>query len=159
MKRNGLVYHYTTGTNLQKILRTGAILPATEHIPPGERGVVWFSSNLDYEPTAIKGLIVNGRRCGLNIEETEKYGGGLARIGVRRMDVPYDWQSLKQVARLKISKGLEIAARRLGSNVCFFYVSLEPVTADKWVSVELRDPQTKEWIDIQMWNARYAKIA
>lgn len=159
MKRDLVVYHYTAADNLAKILRTGAILPATACIPQGERGVVWFSSNRDYEPTAVKGIIVDGTQRGLSIEETEEYGGGLARIAVRRADVPYDWHLLKQIARLKFAKELAISARQHGSNTCFFYGSLEPITSDLWVSIELRDPHTKEWIGIEQWNALFAESA
>lgn len=78
-----MLYHYTIGIRMKNILAEGVIRPATAHVPKGERAVVWFSANPQWEETANK-LWDDGsgnlRR--LNKEETRNLGDGLYRIAV-----------------------------------------------------------------------------
>jgi hypothetical protein len=54
-------WHYTTGQKFRMIVADGEIKPAVAGVPPGEQPIVWFSTALDWEPTANKsGLSADG---------------------------------------------------------------------------------------------------
>jgi len=50
-----LLWHYTKGVHLAKILADGFIRPATAFVDPGEKPIVWFSTDQHWEPTAAPG--------------------------------------------------------------------------------------------------------
>src|SRR5438093_9709142 len=76
------IWHYTVGYHTESILKDKMLKPSTEGVPPGERPVVWFTTNPGWEPTATKAMIENGRRVSLTKERTEEECGGLFRIEV-----------------------------------------------------------------------------
>jgi hypothetical protein len=93
--RSGLKWHYTTGTCFLQITEEGYIQPATAYIAPGERPIVWFSTNPIWEPTACKGVPVPGglSRTG-TFEETYERGRGLVRFGVAASTAPHAFRAL-----------------------------------------------------------------
>ena len=64
-----MVWHYTILDAFRSILRDGFIKPATQFVPPGERPVVWFSSNPVWENSAAKGVTEGGRRRTATFDE------------------------------------------------------------------------------------------
>lgn len=74
-----MVWHYTTGHNLQTIIDDGYLDPKAS-VTNGERPILWFSSNQHYEPTAAKAT----ERGKLTPQQTHDMGGGTVRFGVLR---------------------------------------------------------------------------
>lgn len=48
------VHHYTVGSRLGAILASGELRPSSVDLEAGERPVLWFSSNRNWEETATK---------------------------------------------------------------------------------------------------------
>ena len=102
-------WHYTMGIKLRSIMEDGVIKPATARVPQGEKPVVWFSTNQEWEPTANKswqnsdGQIMIGDK-----DKTAELGLGLVRIGVEPDTAPYDWHTIKKASGMsgKMANGL-----------------------------------------------------
>jgi len=131
-------WHYTTGRCFRGIVETAAILTedaTTDIIIDGIPGAVWFSTRLDFEPTALK------MDC-TSIEEMVRRHEGLVRFGVP-LNAAFllTWEQFKQrcTCRKKILKSLERVAAKRGSNVKNFRASLEPVTWEQWAAVDVYD--------------------
>ncbi len=133
-----LRYHYTVGQWIKAIIGEGIIRPATQWVPKGERPIVWFSSNPDWEQTANKGWLQNGVAITLTKEQTRKHAGGLFRIGVLNETAPYSWQKLRFLSKMHPAAAdrLEEDARERGSNPNEWYGTFHAVTRDKWLVVE-----------------------
>ena len=129
---------------LPTILRTQVILPATTGVPAGEKPVVWFSSRQDWEPSAAKGIIEDGRNHTLTFDEMVSFG--IARIGVDQSAAPYNWQQLCKRARIARRKDLEGAGIAMGSNPAYWYGVLKPVVLAKWQAIQKY--ADGEWIDL-----------
>ena len=115
---NNLAWHYTVYSYLDAIAETGALLPAKAFITKGEKPILWFSKNQEWEQTANK-MMQNeaGKVYALNKEETDHYGGGLIRFGVDQKKL-IPWPLLAKKARIpkEIQKGLEMTAAEKGGN-------------------------------------------
>lgn len=50
------IYHYTTGAHIHQILADGylKLTPSPERLFPGERPLVWLTTDTDMPPTALK---------------------------------------------------------------------------------------------------------
>jgi hypothetical protein len=127
-----LVWHYTTGDCFRGILTDMEIRPATALVAKGETPVVWFSTNQAFERSALKGLepTGGGPRRTATMDEMDRLGGGLFRIGVHKSIAPFDWWEFKRRSRIKegIAKGLVKAARQLGANPAEWRVAFGPVS-------------------------------
>ncbi len=146
------VWHYTVGQCLRSILDTLAITPATEGVPPGELPVVWLSAHPLWEPTANKGRKgPNGEIIRLSKEETAAYGEGLYRIEVSPEAAPYSWEDFRRLSGVssRLAKSLARIARQCGSNYHDWRISFEPITAEKWLSVEI-ETHTDQWMALPM---------
>lgn len=77
------VWHYTTCDRVDRIRAEGFLRPAVAFVPDHEAPVVWFSSNQDFEITALKrGRGPDGKLKALTLEEMAQRSGGLARFGL-----------------------------------------------------------------------------
>lgn len=140
-------YYYTTGQQLQEILRTGVI--AAKAIGK-ETACVWFSSNPEWEPAA--NLLVGdgrGRLVKASKAITYEIGGGLARIGVDEALAPHDW---KQFIRLSEAEPKTVAALRsmayeISARPSEWFFSFEPVPKPKWLRVQTLDWNSSTWFD------------
>ena len=133
-----LRYHYTVGQCIKAIIGEGIIRPATARVPKGERPIVWFSSNPDWEQTANKGWLQNRVAITLTKEQTRERAGGLFRIGVLNETAPYSWQQLRFLSKMHPAAAdrLEEVARERGSNPDEWYGTFHAVTDDKWLVVQ-----------------------
>ena len=131
-----IVWHYTTLGYFRSILRDGFIKPATEYVPPGERPVVWFSSNPVWENSAAKGVTERRKMRTLTFEE--HVGVGLVRIGVQSATAPYQWQEIKELSHMdaSVAQNLYNVAIAEGARPGEWYGTFDPVPRDAWISVE-----------------------
>jgi hypothetical protein len=55
-KETGYVWHYTVGTPLAEIARSGSLLPAAARTPDPRscEEILWFSRNQQWDPSAMK---------------------------------------------------------------------------------------------------------
>lgn len=148
------IWHYTVGVRLRSILRDKLIKPATAGVPAGERPVVWFTTNPEWEPTANKGVVRYGKTVWLTRAETEAEGGGLFRIEVAPETAPYGWEEFKRLSGIteREEKRLARRAREWGSDYHDWRVSFEPVGADKWARIETRNRDRWEEVPRDGWD-------
>jgi hypothetical protein len=133
-------WHYTTGQRFFQIVSDGEIRPATAFVPEGERTIVWFSTNEEWEPTANKAWIkADGSRVPQDRDGTAERGGGLVRIGVAPETAAYDWNALKQLSGMssKMASGLYRAAIDQRARPADWWGTFETVSRDKWKAVEV----------------------
>lgn len=132
-----ILWHYTTiETRLPAILRTGFLMPATDGVPQGERPVVWFSRQPEWEPTACKRWDWRKKR-GRSLDEIAHGHGGLARFGVDPSVAPHDWEAFRQLSGISAAaaNGLRESIRSglyagTGAKSSDWYVSFEPVPVE-----------------------------
>jgi hypothetical protein len=111
---------------------------------------VWFSTAPDWEPTATKSLVTaDGTLMPENRATTEKFGGGLARIGVSPETAPHDWRTLKELSGMsnKIAQRLYRAAIDCGSRPGHWWGTFDAVPRSKWIAVQVY--RNGEWIDVE----------
>jgi hypothetical protein len=137
-----MIWHYTVKQRLDLILSDRLIRPAIRYVDlEKEKPVVWFSSNQIWEETANKMWRDSSGLHPLNKEQTHNLAGGLARIGVSPETAPHTWSDFKRLSGVESEKAQELyqAAITLGGTPSEWFVSLEPVSAEKWLAVELYD--------------------
>jgi len=162
-----IVWHYTVIAKLEEIEKDKLIQLASAGWTKDERLAVWFSANPLWENTVAKvfksdgtpaslqehWLLSHGQEAMVHDEDT----GAIrmehvvapefqpARIGVAVATAPYRWDDFKRLSGVspKIARGLYQKALSLGARPGEWYVSFEPVPAEKWLSVQLYDG--KEW--------------
>jgi hypothetical protein len=138
-----LVWHYTTGANLDLILRSGAIVPTTAKVPPHEKPVAWFSTSDEWEATATK-VPVPGK---LGQVMTAQAQGGLARIQVPTSAAPHRIQDLPWLAGTTPEDwlGLVLAGLELGADPGLWRFTLSPVPVPLFSAVESYDFAADRW--------------
>lgn len=174
-----IVWHYTSGRNLEKILRAGELLPAGKH--RGEKPAVWFTARQDWDPATalavdadpdLQRISVEGARIRQQHGEAAQYAylysmaeriapevvGYLARIGVAPETAPYTWDDIKRMrgVRPSVIRQVESDDRARGSNPADWRISFEPVPASKWIAVEVRSGRKgtdNEWRPLRAGNA------
>ena len=134
-----LAWHYTVGVWFAKIESAGVLRPATEFVEKRERPVVWFTTRDTFEPTAVKlWRRPDGTLERLSVEETERRGRGLFRIGIEP-DGLSTWDEWRKHSRVRptVADALERVAEDQGSDVSEWLVSFRPVPARDWKAVEV----------------------
>lgn len=133
-------WHYTTGRCLTQIKADRLIKCATRLISPEERPVVWFSTRLDWEPTATKAMLntETGAFRNCTIDEMLSLDGGMFRIGVDDSTAPHDWNAFKRLSGIRAgdAERLHKVALKEGSFSRDWFVSFEPVPQDLWIALE-----------------------
>jgi hypothetical protein len=125
-----MAWHYTIGQKAKLILESGELKPATTFIEAGEKPILWFSTNQDWEQTANKMLTLpDGTLRQLTMEETGAMGGGLFRFGMPSENL-IKWPRLAREANMrgKIQRSLEVVGLRQGADFREWCGSLEPVS-------------------------------
>ena len=144
-KQRRLLWHYTVGIYLDKILRDGMLLTeaktTAEELFRGQVGALWFSSNELWERTAGKGE-------SRTMQENHELYGGLVRFGVEPADDLLPWAKFRRVNGMsgKMAKGLARTGRAAGACPGEWYVSLKPVPKERWVAIEIWDGG--QWITV-----------
>jgi hypothetical protein len=151
-----IVWHYTVGAHLAKILKEGVIKPSTAFVPKNERTIVWFTTACEWDQTANKNVIHEGKLVYLNMEQTAEVGSGLCRIGVDELTAPYTWQELKELSGMsaRTAQGLYQAAIDKGSRPGHWRGTFDSVPSDKWLAVEVLEGGV--WVTHPEWEAAKA---
>ena len=150
----GLVWHYSNGLAIPKILEEGVIRLATAGIKPPERGVAWFSTNPIWEPSANRGNMLIKKQeyqpglisvatkdikvTKFDPDEMDKAFHGRFRIGIAPEHAPHDWKALKKLARIpkEIALSMETNDHAEWGNPAEWRGTLVPVTRSMWRTVE-----------------------
>jgi hypothetical protein len=145
-----LIWHYTVGMLLSRIVNEGIIRPATAFVEPDERKVVWFSKNQEWEETANKGLYdpATNTRTLFNKEETATRAGGLVRIGVLPEVAPLTWEDFKRLSGInpKMARALYQGAIQSGARPGEWRATFDLVPKEKWQAVEIwQDGKWSAW--------------
>src|ERR1700686_4598787 len=94
-----MFWHYTSSDHYVCIANDGLILPATTHVPVGERPIVWFSIEQLWEPTAAKGWRHPDGSCQLlTLDRMLEHNILPIRIGVDSTVALYRWSDLKSLS-------------------------------------------------------------
>lgn len=138
-----ILFHYTTGHALQKILSSGKLEPHSSMLIPSGRPILWFTSRAEWEQTA--NVIVTQpstlQPLPLGRAETAKNFGGLARIGIR--DDYRGLMKFNKTCKLALvdkahAKAIVRLGERLGSRpLDQWYGSLDAIPYSKDLAVEL----------------------
>jgi len=138
------LWHYTTAHKLGAILASGAIIPATAAIDPGESPVVWFSSRPTWEPTATK-CPAPGR---LGQILTAAAQGGLVRIAVRPEIAPYRFAHLPIVAGTQPSTCVRlcVAGIEMGGDPDDWHFATTPVRRADWIAIDRYRFEDDLWV-------------
>lgn len=133
-----ILWHYTCGIKIQSIISDGLIKQATAHIEPGEKPVVWFSSNKLWEPTASKATMRNNRLYRLTRDETEREASGLFRISVSKETAPHNWDDYVNLsgASSQMISLMKKNGYNQGSRISQWFFSFDPVPRSKWISFD-----------------------
>lgn len=165
-----MLWHYTVGDLILRIVETGTILRERETLAEGDaiqerlvgedlapsRPAVWFTTGGDWDPTADKSILANNgaRIVLLTTTGTEAVHGGLFRIGVDADVAPIGWTEFRRTSGETASRLNRLAksALRQGVAVNSWRVSWEPVPRAAWRTIERRD--AGKWKECsQPWNA------
>ena len=142
-KPTEIAWHYTIGRWSPKIFRDKYL--KLEEPLPGEKSLdeypcVWFSKSEDYEPTALKFIVRDGKRVGRcqNVQQQAKEHGGLLRIGVDSSRL----HPLKHVIKRRgLLDGLDQLIRigiEEGANPHRdWMVSYKPVKIQQWLKIQV----------------------
>src|SRR5438105_9367520 len=124
-----ILWHYTTGHNLVRIIEAGKILLAPTLMPTTQRSAVWFSFRTDWEPTANQILVRDGWVRRASLKEMVQENGFLARLGVRPSTASVDWDAYKKESGVsrKMAEALDAAGRTYGADPKHWHVSFDAV--------------------------------
>ena len=134
-----MVWHYTTAPSFAAIRKDGLIRPSTMYLTPGERPIVWFSSDPLWEHTVVKGVrAFDGSVIQLGMSGLLARGVGLIRIGVDPDTAPMTWPELKRHSRMpaKIARGLVRVANGWGASASKWRGTFDAVPTEKWQAIE-----------------------
>lgn len=83
--------------------------------------------------------------------------GGLYRIGVTRDVAPHNWDDFKRLsgASAKMTYYMRRTAYSVGARISEWFVTFEPVTRDKWVTIQ--EWNGKTWEELQIHTTEMEK--
>ena len=148
MKIETLAWHYTVGNHFLKIMESGYLRPTDIGIEPGEKPILWFSTNQTWDQTACKAVLKDGKICRISKEETRNLGGGLYRFGMP-IDRLHMWPKLVRKARMtpNVQRLLEIEGRKQGANPSEWCgLTSNPIAIDKIFAIQTEADGL--WVDI-----------
>ncbi len=146
MNMVSLAWHYTITPIYFEILKSGYLKPSDSYLTPGEKPVLWFSSNPFWEETASKSLKDHGMTIHLSMEETAQKAGGLVRFAFP-LELLVRWPRIGQQANIKSKerKILEEAGIRRGADPRQWYGTLERINVDDCIAIERMKMETRTW--------------
>jgi len=150
-----IVWHYTYSHNIEKIIKSGTLLPPAlipdyiggdvlhEALHGADRGVkadrklLLFSEREDWEPASFRGVMTPLGPIDLHsIEEHSKHID-IFRIGVDTRHLKPYGQLCRLVSMPRETRnGLRDIAVKFGSNPCEWWGTTKPVPRMQWVAVE-----------------------
>lgn len=139
---SGYVWHYTVGTPLAAIARSGRLMPTAARQPlprSGEQEILWFSRNQRWDPSAT-------RDDGLSqVRHTLSHAASQARFGLYRFGLPagdarlLPWPTVTRVADIGVPEAMTMVATglRCGAAPTEWVGTLAPIP--------LRDLRFEAW--------------
>ncbi len=148
---NKKIYHYTVAGLLPSIREDKEIKCATANIYKRGKPAAWFSTNPNWEESANKMYMLNGKVHIGNKETTALYGKGLARIEVMEDAAPYTCEDFKLMSGIPqyLIPTLEKGFKNIKGDPNEWRCSFEPVPVSKWLSIEIFDHRTQTWKDAE----------
>lgn len=149
MSKPDIVWHYTAGTYLDKILNDGFLkVSNAERKDKFSKPALFFSADPKWEPTATK-MIKNesGEIIQLNFDEMFEHFG-LARFGLKFTSELINWAKYKYASKISIQlyDKLEEIGIRQGASPRNWYCLFRDVPEQEWYTVEEWDGC--KWISI-----------
>ena len=145
-------WHYTTGDCLDKIIDAGELVPAIRYVPKDERAILWFSLDQDWEPTANKGVVENGKNRTLTLEEMCVHCNGVVRVGIHSCSKTLiRWPKIGKLAGMpkELIRALDKVAYEQGSNPNNWLGQFESLLLKDCLSIQiLQDFKTMEWLKL-----------
>jgi|SRR6266850_433247 len=128
-----IVWHYTVGAAIKQIRADGELRLST--MAQGrEKSILWLSANPDWEPSAVKTIVLNSKKIPLDKAGTEQLYGGLYRIAVSS-SLLISWAEMKQAYKPESVEILE-DAKRFGANPLDWWCSPSKVRSEHWMAIE-----------------------
>jgi hypothetical protein len=150
-----IVWHYTVGACIEQVLRDGELHLST--MAQGrEKSILWFSANPEWEQTARKTIVLDGKKISLDRSGTEQLYNGLYRIGVSS-HLLTPWSDLQKLYKPESVSTLE-DARRFGSNPSEWWGSLTPIKSEHWLTKERFDKVWRELNEVEIPKAHLPTI-
>jgi len=151
------LYHYTTADRLAMILMAEKITPSATGVSFPAIPAVWLSTAADWEPTATREIIEDGKTRRATLAEMIESAGALARIEIDPRQIAII-EPLRLSERLRIQKmafeSLMNAARNVGANPVGWRAVAGPIPLSAFLRIELskeHDPLC--WVDSAgLWN-------
>lgn len=156
-----IIWHYTTSDYLDPILSTGELKTTNLSVTHGEKPILWFSSNQEYERTAYR---ANDNGKPFTFEEHIEHFGGFVRFGILYVGnvgleiFPWESGKLADVACIPEEevKRLEDSAKaewcRADPNEWYGVLKNVPVSSCASIQIlninEFKKSKGIEWIDI-----------
>ena len=159
-------FHYTFGTKLPAIVASRALLPLAIDLEPGERPVIWFSANPNWEQTATK--LIFSPQTG-RVQRPTRFELhqmiGVYRFRVDSQDgrlVP--WPKIRRAAGISddMTRTLVRNGRAVGADPKEWSGTLEPVPLEA-VTFQAWNP-VRGWVpaslstEAEAWAVRAARI-
>jgi hypothetical protein len=137
-----MIYHYTKSTKLASILTHG-LRPRRILLAPGEKPVLWFTTNDRWEDT---GLTIDAPSLGGAHDFVLKLGARLIRIACDDDVAPHGWNEIQKLAATPagVAARLYELATGAGSRPDDWKGTLNDVTVEKCRAFEMYDG--KEWV-------------
>ena len=138
-----MIYHYTKVMHLPPILAQG-LKPTNVFIAPGEKPVLWFSTNPQWENTVFCSDAPSLKEAHLRMRSM----GGLARIGCHDSVAPHRWKELKELANIpsKFAMSLYQAAIAVQSRPGEWRGTFSVVPVKQFKTIEVFDGVN--WVSI-----------
>ncbi|AZG15574.1 MULTISPECIES: hypothetical protein [Cupriavidus] len=114
-QENGFVWHYTVGTPLVAIARSGQLMPAVGHAsaPRSGDGILWFSRNQQWDPSATRDDGLSAARQSLSRAALHARFG-LYRFGLPEQDLRLlPWPTVTRVADIDVPEAMTMVASGL----------------------------------------------
>jgi len=152
-KETGYVWHYTVGTPLAEIARSGSLLPAAARTPDPRscEEILWFSRNQQWDPSAMKDDGLSQARHALT-RAALHMRFGLYRFGLPEADIRLlPWPTVTRVADIDVPEAMNMVATglRCGAAPTDWIGTLSAIPLDdlrferwtgtSWVSADLNE--------------------
>lgn len=148
-----VVYHYTTGNLLKKILQQKAILPDKSN-PENNKEIptVVFSSNPVWENTRFRvGKLPDGQIIMMSKPLLQKFDGGCFRIIVPKSVTSLDWHGMKDYCFMDSStiKAIYNFAISVKARTSEWFATPNVISEDVWIDVQKLD-ENENWIELPL---------
>jgi hypothetical protein len=133
------IYHYTTGDRFAAIINTGEIRQARGGVEPPEIPAVWLSTASEWEASASKAVIVNGKRRTMTLDEMIRSCDCLVRIRIDPSKVeiipPADAPSALQIPHWTFAR-LITSGLAMGADPSDWRASIRAIPVSAFISAE-----------------------